>query len=126
MVKPGGTGSPALVISARPAPLPPSTSFMPPLPSALPSPKKYTYFAIEPVPSVHTVFCLPKLRFCGARREAARAASSQNSTRTAPADQVLRATPATDPAWAPADTDEAKEDDRGVERPVRDRLRAVQ
>jgi hypothetical protein len=39
-VKPGGTGRPALVISARPAPLPPSKSFMAPWPSALPSPKK--------------------------------------------------------------------------------------
>src|SRR6516225_8764047 len=44
MVKPGGTGRPALVISARPAPLPPRTSFILPLPSALPAPKKYTYF----------------------------------------------------------------------------------
>src|SRR5579862_6613610 len=42
-VKPGGTGRPALVISARPAPLPPSRSFMWRLPSALPLPKKYTY-----------------------------------------------------------------------------------
>src|SRR5215510_11418213 len=44
IVKPGGTGSPALVISARPDPLPPSRSFMCRLPSALPEPKKYTYF----------------------------------------------------------------------------------
>src|SRR5688572_2894277 len=44
MVKPGGTGSPALVISASPAPFPPSTSFMLPLPSARPLPKKYTYW----------------------------------------------------------------------------------
>src|SRR5579872_4950005 len=43
MVKPGGTGRPALVISARPAPFPPSSSFILPLPSALPPPKKYTY-----------------------------------------------------------------------------------
>jgi hypothetical protein len=43
---PGGTGMPRLVISARPAPLPPSSSFIVPLPSALPSPKKYTYFAM--------------------------------------------------------------------------------
>ena len=43
MVNPGGTGNPALVISASPAPLPPSTSFILPLPSALPPPKKYTY-----------------------------------------------------------------------------------
>src|SRR3979411_1330196 len=43
MVKPGGTGSAAFVISARPAPLPPSSSFILPLPSALPAPKKKTY-----------------------------------------------------------------------------------
>src|SRR6266496_3016962 len=44
MVNPGGTGRPALVISARPAPLPPSRSFISRFPSALPLPKKYTYF----------------------------------------------------------------------------------
>src|ERR1700685_3687517 len=44
MVNPGGTGRPAFVISARPAPLPPRTSFILPLPSALPPPKEYTYF----------------------------------------------------------------------------------
>src|SRR5580765_1079883 len=43
IVKPGGTGRAALVISARPAPLPPSSSFILPLPSALPAPKKKTY-----------------------------------------------------------------------------------
>src|SRR6266487_619928 len=43
-VKPGGTGRPALVISARPAPLPPRRSFMVRLPSAFPAPKKWTYF----------------------------------------------------------------------------------
>src|ERR1051325_10635508 len=43
IVNPGGTGSPALVISASPDPLPPSRSFMFRLPSALPLPKKYTY-----------------------------------------------------------------------------------
>src|SRR5215471_1411887 len=43
MVNPGGTGRPALVISARPAPLPPRTSFILPLPSALPPPNEYTY-----------------------------------------------------------------------------------
>src|ERR1035437_6460239 len=42
MVKPGGTGTPMLVISARLAPLPPSRFFMSLLPSALPPPKKYT------------------------------------------------------------------------------------
>jgi len=40
IVNPAGTGRPALVISARPAPLPPSVSFMVRLPSALPLPKK--------------------------------------------------------------------------------------
>src|SRR5438046_1507825 len=44
IVRPGGTGRPALVISARPDPLPPSRSFIVRSPSALPSPKKYTYF----------------------------------------------------------------------------------
>src|SRR6266849_1750579 len=43
MVNPGGTGNPALVISARPAPLPPRSSFILPLPSAVPPPKEYTY-----------------------------------------------------------------------------------
>src|SRR5262245_11399202 len=42
IVNPGGTGSPAFVISARPEPLPPSRSFMLRLPSAFPLPKKYT------------------------------------------------------------------------------------
>src|SRR5580765_7787706 len=44
IVNPGGTGRPALVISARPEPLPPSRSFMFRLPSAFPPPKKYTCF----------------------------------------------------------------------------------
>src|SRR5258708_2614720 len=43
MVNPGGTGNPALVISASPAPLPPRSSFILPLPSALPPPKEKTY-----------------------------------------------------------------------------------
>src|ERR1700720_3974680 len=43
MVKPGGTGSPRLAISARLAPLPPSKSRKPALPSALPSPKVNTH-----------------------------------------------------------------------------------
>src|SRR3981081_3611035 len=42
MVKPGGTGRPRLAISARLAPLPPSKSRRPALPSALPSPKVNT------------------------------------------------------------------------------------
>src|SRR3954469_9926959 len=44
IVKPGGTGRPAFVISASPDPLPPSRSFILRLPSALPDPKKYTCF----------------------------------------------------------------------------------
>jgi len=40
MVKPAGTGRPILVISARPAPLPPSRSRQELSPSALPDPKK--------------------------------------------------------------------------------------
>src|ERR1700694_2506516 len=43
MVKPGGTGSPRLAISARLAPLPPSRSRMSALPSALPSPNVNTH-----------------------------------------------------------------------------------
>src|SRR5262249_39399700 len=39
MVKPGGTGNPAFVISATPAPLPPSSSRI----VALPSLKRYTH-----------------------------------------------------------------------------------
>jgi hypothetical protein len=45
MVKPGGTGRPMLVISARLAPLPPSRFFISARPSACPFPKKYTYFS---------------------------------------------------------------------------------
>src|SRR3979411_397318 len=43
MVKPGGTGRPRLAISARLAPLPPSRSRRPALPSALPSPNVNTH-----------------------------------------------------------------------------------
>src|ERR1700709_173410 len=43
MVKPGGTGSPRLAISARLAALPPSRSRMSALPSALPSPNVNTH-----------------------------------------------------------------------------------
>src|SRR3981081_4553848 len=43
MVKPGGTGSPALVISATPAPLPPSRSRI----EALPSSNRYTHFGVR-------------------------------------------------------------------------------
>ena len=39
-VNPGGTGMPRRLISARPAPLPPSRSFMVASPSAFPEPKK--------------------------------------------------------------------------------------
>ena len=43
MVKPGGTGRPALVISARPEPFAAEQVLHVRLPSALPLPKKYTY-----------------------------------------------------------------------------------
>src|SRR3977135_378858 len=43
MVKRGGPGRPRLAISARLAPLPPSKSRRPALPSALPSPKVNTH-----------------------------------------------------------------------------------
>src|SRR5215212_2228636 len=46
MVKPAGTGMPILHISARLAPLPPSSSFILPSPSADLPPKEYTYFAL--------------------------------------------------------------------------------
>src|SRR5262245_50619293 len=46
MVNPPGTGRPISVISARPAPLPPSNSFCEPSPSARPPPKKYTYLVL--------------------------------------------------------------------------------
>src|SRR5262245_52060417 len=42
MVKPGGTGNPMRHISARLAPLPPSSGFIVPLPSVF-VPKRYTY-----------------------------------------------------------------------------------
>src|SRR5688572_27871765 len=48
IVNPGGTGRPALVISARPEPLPPSVSFIVRSPSAFPLPKKYTCFFTLP------------------------------------------------------------------------------
>src|SRR5260370_25476125 len=44
MVKPAGTGRPILVISARPAPLPPRRSRKVPSLSGLPAPKKCTHF----------------------------------------------------------------------------------
>src|SRR5262245_16560216 len=57
IVNPGGTGRPALVISARPEPLPPSRSFMLRLPSALPFPKKYTcFFAVFPTLALFPAF----------------------------------------------------------------------
>src|SRR6185503_11971501 len=69
IVNPGGTGRPALVISASPDPLPPSRSFMFRLPSALPLPKKYTCFVDlgEAVLDLGGVLVLP-LTVCAARR----------------------------------------------------------
>src|ERR1700681_4333176 len=59
MVKPGGTGSPRLAISARLAPLPPSKSRNSALPSALPSPKVNTHlpdFAASAAGLLATIF----------------------------------------------------------------------
>src|SRR5580658_9765574 len=53
MVNPGGTGSPARVISATPAPLPPSRSRI----EALPSSKRYTHLWARATP-----FCDPVVR----------------------------------------------------------------
>ena len=47
MVKPGGTGTPRLVISASSHPLPPSRWRSALDPSALPAAKKYTYFGVR-------------------------------------------------------------------------------
>ncbi len=44
IVKPDGTGRPAFVISARPAPLPPRSARIFALPSALPPANRYTHF----------------------------------------------------------------------------------
>jgi hypothetical protein len=49
IVNPGGTGRPAFVISAKPDPLPPRTSFIVRSPSAFRFPKKYTYLAAFPL-----------------------------------------------------------------------------
>src|SRR5689334_14003022 len=63
MVKPGGTGRPRLAISARLAPLPPSSSFIDAEPSALPSPKRYSHFAISRLSHTFAVGrCLPESR----------------------------------------------------------------
>ena len=50
IVKPGGTGMPSAVISARPEPLPPRRSLPRPAPSAWPLPKKNTRFILFPSP----------------------------------------------------------------------------
>ena len=49
IVKPGGTGRPAFVISASPAPFPPRSSRIFALPSALPFAKRYTHFVRAPL-----------------------------------------------------------------------------
>src|SRR6185312_11263880 len=58
MVKPGGTGRPRLDISARLAPLPPSNSRRPALPSALPSPNRYTHLPAFAAAEDFTVFAV--------------------------------------------------------------------
>ena len=47
MVKPGGTGTPRLAISATLAPLPPKRSRIAAAPSARGAPKWYTYFLLR-------------------------------------------------------------------------------
>src|SRR5262249_10227894 len=47
MVKPGGTGSFRLAISASPTPLPPSKLRIEAVPSARPSPKPYTHLPLD-------------------------------------------------------------------------------
>ncbi len=47
MVKPGGTGTPRLVISASSHPLPPRSGRIALLPSALPFAKEYTYLGVR-------------------------------------------------------------------------------
>src|SRR5688500_12766156 len=56
MVKPGGTGKPIRVISARLAPLPPRSGFMEPSPSAFLLPKRYTYFAAFEALAINQIF----------------------------------------------------------------------
>src|ERR1035437_3015604 len=84
MVNPGGVGRPALVISARPAPLPPSRSFIPPLPSGSPPPHAYMYrLAATWVLAVSTMGSLsPWMREAVASRAAhgARATKSHDVT----------------------------------------------
>src|SRR5215204_6003564 len=67
MVNPGGTGTPRLVISARLAPLPPRTCFMPRVPSAAPAPKKYTDFSAV-VSGVSAAAAEAELVWVGGRR----------------------------------------------------------
>src|SRR3977135_3249955 len=79
MVKPGGTGRPRLAISAKLAPLPPSKSRSPALPSALPSPNVNTHlpdFATSEAGLLATAFGagLAGLFFSALRAEAGGAA----------------------------------------------------
>src|SRR4051794_5314972 len=65
IVNPPGTGTPALHISARPAPLPPRMSRILPSPSAVPPPNEYTYFFVK---SCVSYVCLGHyVRHSGAR-----------------------------------------------------------
>src|SRR5947209_3583475 len=63
MVKPGGTGSPKLAISAKFAPLPPNRSRRPALPSAWPSPKVNTH--LPDFTAVAASLCAPGLFAAG-------------------------------------------------------------
>src|SRR6266568_2213605 len=77
MVKPGGTGSPRLAISARFAPLPPSRSRICAPPSALAS----------PVASVHGGFCPAFQPSCGESAEGLATFSACRSTQKPQADE---------------------------------------
>src|SRR5437870_1302840 len=62
MVKPGGTGRPMRDISARLAPLPPSSGFIEPSPSAFLFPNRYTYlFLAIKSPSISVSFRHPPI-----------------------------------------------------------------
>src|SRR4051812_15467752 len=68
MVKPGGTGRPRLLISARLAPLPPNRVRRSARPSAAPAPKLYTHRIIAPVPYMVELPCrgrfIPEMGVC--------------------------------------------------------------
>src|ERR1700733_9942634 len=64
-VKPGGTGTPSRVISARPTPLPPRSSRMEPSPSTASLPKRYMHLPTKFIgilqEGAHSFSCAPLL-----------------------------------------------------------------